>query len=63
MEVAEDNAADLIVLGVRPAKGDLGLETHLAGTTARILKQAVCPVLTVRGSDTMKAGPTRNEQC
>jgi nucleotide-binding universal stress UspA family protein len=49
LEVAKDKAADLIVLGVRPAHGDLGLVTHLASTTGRILTQAVCPVLTVRG--------------
>ena len=49
LEVAGDQAADLIVLGVRPVHGKLGLVTHLASTTARILTQAACPVLTVRG--------------
>jgi nucleotide-binding universal stress UspA family protein len=49
LEVAGDQAADLIVLGVRPVRGKLGLVTHLASTTARILTQAACPVLTVRG--------------
>jgi nucleotide-binding universal stress UspA family protein len=49
LEIAEDQAADLIVLGVRPVRGKLGLATHLASTTAHILTQAACPVLTVRG--------------
>jgi nucleotide-binding universal stress UspA family protein len=49
LEVAEGRAADLIVLGVRPVPGKLGLVTHLAGTTAQVLTQAACPVLTVRG--------------
>jgi nucleotide-binding universal stress UspA family protein len=39
----------LIILGVRPVHGKLGLVTHLASTTAQILTQAACPVLTVRG--------------
>jgi nucleotide-binding universal stress UspA family protein len=49
LEIAGDQAADLIVLGVRPVRGRLGLATHLASTTAHILTQAACPVLTVRG--------------
>ncbi len=49
LEVAKARAADLIVLGVRPVRGKLGLVTHLASTTAQILTQAACPVLTVRG--------------
>ena len=49
LEIAGDHAADLIVLGVRPVHGKLGLVTHLASTTAAILTQATCPVLTVRG--------------
>ncbi len=49
LEIAKDRAADLIVLGVRPPHGKLGLLTHLASTTAQILTQAACPVLTVRG--------------
>ena len=48
LEVARDRAADLIVLGVSSVRGKLGLSTHLASTTAQILTQAVCPVLTVR---------------
>jgi nucleotide-binding universal stress UspA family protein len=49
LEIAGDQAADLIVLGVRPVHGKLGFVTHLASTTARILTQSACPVLTVRG--------------
>jgi len=49
LEVAQRRAADLIVLGVRPLRGDLGLVTHLSSTTAQIITQAACPVLTVRG--------------
>jgi len=49
LEVAKERAADLIVLGVRPVRGKLELITHLASTTAHILTQAACPVLTVRG--------------
>ncbi len=49
LEVAGNRAADLIVLGVRKVRGKLGLATHLASTTAEILTQAACPVLTVRG--------------
>jgi nucleotide-binding universal stress UspA family protein len=49
LEIAGDQAADLIVLGVRPVHGKLGLVTHLASTTAQILTQAACPVLTARG--------------
>jgi len=49
LEIAGDRAADLIVLGVRSVHGKLGLVTHLASTTAQILTQAACPVLTVRG--------------
>jgi nucleotide-binding universal stress UspA family protein len=48
VEVAGNHAADLIVLGLRPVHGALGLGTHLASTTAQILTQAACPVLTVR---------------
>jgi nucleotide-binding universal stress UspA family protein len=49
LESARDRNADLIALGVRPVQGDLGVVTHLASTTAQILTQANCPVLTVRG--------------
>jgi nucleotide-binding universal stress UspA family protein len=49
LEIAGDRAADLIVLGVRPVRGKLGLAAHMASTTAQILTQAACPVLTMRG--------------
>jgi len=49
LEIAGNQAADLIVLGVRPVRGMLGLATHLASTTAHILTKASCPVLTARG--------------
>jgi nucleotide-binding universal stress UspA family protein len=49
LEIARDRAADLIVLGARSVRGKMGLGTHLASTTAQILTQAVCPVLSVSG--------------
>lgn len=49
LEIAGERATDLIVLGVRPVHGKSGFATHLASTTAQILTQAACPVLTVRG--------------
>lgn len=49
LKVAHDLKADLIVLGLRPVHSKLGSITHLATTTAQILSQANCPVLTVRG--------------
>jgi nucleotide-binding universal stress UspA family protein len=50
LAVAEQRHADLIVLGARPAKGLLGAGTHLnAGTVHKVVSQANCPVLTVRG--------------
>jgi len=49
LEIVRAQVADLIVLGVRPVHGSLGLTTHLSSTTAQILTQAACPVLTVRG--------------
>ncbi len=49
LEIAAEQRADLIVLGAHPVHGPLGLVTHLASTTAQILTQAACPVLTVRG--------------
>jgi nucleotide-binding universal stress UspA family protein len=49
LEIACDEAADLIVLGVRPVNSEFGLATHVASTTAQVLTQAACPVLTVRG--------------
>jgi len=47
LDVAKRRHTDLIVLGARPAKG---LATHLnIGTVHRVVSQATCPVLTVRG--------------
>ena len=51
LEIAREQAADLIVLGVRPVHGKLGLTTHLASTTAHLLAKAACPVLTVRSDN------------
>jgi nucleotide-binding universal stress UspA family protein len=50
LDIAERRRVDLIVLGVRAVRGSLGLSTHLSTTTAQVLTQARCPVLTVRGS-------------
>ena len=50
MEVADALGADLIVLGVRGAEGGMGVATHLLQSIAhRVVTQARCPVLTVRG--------------
>jgi nucleotide-binding universal stress UspA family protein len=50
MEVANALGADLIVLGVRGAEGGVGAATHLLQSIAhRVVTQARCPVLTVRG--------------
>jgi nucleotide-binding universal stress UspA family protein len=49
LDVAADRKADLIVLGVRGAKGHLGAATHIERATAHnVVVQALCPVLTVR---------------
>jgi nucleotide-binding universal stress UspA family protein len=50
LKLAKEYGCDLIVLGVRPASGRLGLATHLARpTTHKVVCKASCPVLTVRG--------------
>ncbi|MBZ5660287.1 MAG: universal stress protein [Acidobacteriia bacterium] len=50
MEVANALGADLIVLGVRGAEGGIGAATHLLQSIAhKVVTQARCPVLTVRG--------------
>jgi nucleotide-binding universal stress UspA family protein len=50
LKAAKERGADLIVMGVRPASGRLGLATHLARPTAhKVVCNAVSPVLTVRG--------------
>jgi nucleotide-binding universal stress UspA family protein len=47
LDVAKRRHTDLIVLGARPAQG---LATHLnIGTVHKVVSQATCPVLTVRG--------------
>lgn len=48
LEVAHETSADLIVMGVRPVRVNPSLITHLPNTTAQILAEAPCPVLTVR---------------
>jgi nucleotide-binding universal stress UspA family protein len=50
LEIAAEEKADLIVLGVHPPRGPLHADTHLPMTTAhKVVSQAPCPVLTVRG--------------
>lgn len=50
LKLAEQRHAHLIVLGVRKPEGSLGLATHFARATAyKVVSQASCPVLTVRG--------------
>jgi nucleotide-binding universal stress UspA family protein len=50
LKVAERRHAHLIVLGVRKPQGNLGLATHFARAIAyKVVSQANCPVLTVRG--------------
>ncbi len=50
VETARERGADLIVLGVRDAKGHIGAATHLERATAhKVVAHAACPVLTVRG--------------
>jgi len=47
LELAEMRHASLIVIGARPVKG---FATHLnAGTVHKVVSQAKCPVLTIRG--------------
>ena len=47
LDVAKRRNTDLIVLGARPARG---LVTHLnIGTVHKVVSQADCPVLTIRG--------------
>jgi len=47
LDVSKRRHTDLIVLGARPAKG---FATHLTlGTVQKVVAQATCPVLTVRG--------------
>jgi nucleotide-binding universal stress UspA family protein len=49
LETAQRKGVDLIVLGVR-GTANLGAATNLIGATAhKVVSQAICPVLTVRG--------------
>jgi nucleotide-binding universal stress UspA family protein len=49
IEAAKHRSADLIVLGVRSARGHLGSATHIERRTAHeVVAHASCPVLTVR---------------
>lgn len=49
IEAAAQRSADLIVLGVKSARGHLGPATHLEHATAHeVLARGTCPVLTVR---------------
>ncbi len=50
LNVAQLRHAHLIVLGLRKTQGGLGLATHFAPATAhKVVSEANCPVLTVRG--------------
>jgi len=50
LEYAKETAADLIVMGVRAPRTGVGLGTHFERATAhRVVTQAICPVLTMRG--------------
>ncbi|HVA95591.1 MAG TPA: universal stress protein [Candidatus Dormibacteraeota bacterium] len=50
LEIAIGLGADLIVLGVRGTDGGMSAATHISQSVAhRIVTQAKCPVLTVRG--------------
>jgi nucleotide-binding universal stress UspA family protein len=50
LEVSERHGADMIILGVHGAEGHLAGSTHLARSGAyKVVTQAKCPVLTVRG--------------
>jgi nucleotide-binding universal stress UspA family protein len=50
VELARERKVDLIVLGVRKPEANLGLTTHFGRATAyRVVSEAGCPVLTVRG--------------
>jgi nucleotide-binding universal stress UspA family protein len=51
IELTEELAVDLIALGTKDVARLTGVATHLAMTTAcKVVSQAVCPVLTIRGS-------------
>ena len=50
LELAEELGTDLIVLGVKPTPSVFEPSAHLPQATAyKVVRQAICPVLTVRG--------------
>jgi len=50
LDLAEELAVDLIVLGTKHVSRFAGTRTHLGMATAyKIVRQAICPVLSVRG--------------
>ena len=50
LELAEELAVDLIVLGTKHVSRFAGTRTHLGmATSYKIVRQAICPVLSVRG--------------
>jgi nucleotide-binding universal stress UspA family protein len=56
--------ADLIVLGVRAASGNLGAATHLPWATAhKVIAQAHCPVLTIPYNRTLHPKEVREGFC
>jgi nucleotide-binding universal stress UspA family protein len=60
LQEALDTKADLIVLGVRAASGNLGAATHLPWATAhKVIAQAHCPVLTIPYNTTLQPKEVR----
>jgi len=50
LELSEELAVDLVVLGTKHVSRFAGTRTHLGMATAyKIARQAICPVLSVRG--------------
>ena len=50
LECAKESGADLIVMGVRAPGSRMGIESHFESAIAhRVVTQAICPVLTMRG--------------
>jgi nucleotide-binding universal stress UspA family protein len=61
LQEAQDSKADLIVLGVRAAAGELGAATHLPWATAhKVIAQAHCPVLTIPFTTTLQPKKERD---
>ena len=60
LQEALDGKADLIVLGVRAASGNLVAATHLPWATAhKVIAQAHCPVLTIPYNTTLQPKEVR----